>query len=491
MEYVLLHGRCSPKNKQKIRRIVKKLQEDTLNEVVVLWAQRPHAMAFLKQSSVDKLYGKIWIGTEGLGYHFPILELNPKVVLGMLTIAPFSGRYENFVNYFANISDSTHGPDSWMSHYFSLRRRIDPYEKFERINDIIEEFPLSTVGYVRHAVSSHLRRSFNFSEYLSYVQSVKYRRSDNQTPLVEFDEKGDIDAAEYEVLIIQPHGNKLRFKLFGRWNNNASLSAVYPGNWIWPGGISGAPVSTCSEICVAGFYNISGSCCWKCVRCKHGSYKHEPGNHPCISCPFATISDTNRTRCISLPMYILKADSFYFILTAALSCIGIIFVMVTKTPLVKSSNFRMSLVQLFSHLCLFAWPAFFIGQPTSATCIFRHAFLGFFLTTIVSVSFIKTEYLLRVFGAVAVMSRAKVMISKTLEVSSLLIICISQIIFTVILNIVHPSVVMRKVLTDRVVLSCDNYLGLCVFFLFFFLILSFTLVLHSLQLIYSNYKNNI
>ena len=133
-------------------RIIQKLHKVKSSKVIILWAQRPSALAFLKQSSKQKLYGKTWIGTEGLGYQHSMLNLDPNVVIGMLTIAPFSGSRGNFYKHFANISANTYGYSSWIRHYFQLRNRMENGFNRERFGDFIEEFMFNSVGFVSHAV---------------------------------------------------------------------------------------------------------------------------------------------------------------------------------------------------------------------------------------------------------------------------------------------------------------------------------------------------
>ena len=330
----------------------------------------------------------------------------------------------------------------------------------------------------------------NFSKYLTLVKSVKYQRRDfslvKLPQPIRFDNNGDVDTADYDIVMIQPTKNgSLSFILYGRWNSNTSTISPLAKNMIWSGNTVNVPVSSCGDVCLSGYHNISSNCCWKCVRCEDGFYKNDIGNHECIKCPAMTIPNENRTHCVPLlAAHYFVLNSFYVIFLCFLSSAGIAVSMAiaiilcfhSKTPIVKSLNLRMSLVQLLSHVCLFIVPVFFIGQPTYITCSLRHALLGFLLTVTISVTLIKTEYLLRVFGATIVMSRVAIRISKTLEAVSLFLLCLLQILFSVVLNILQPCNVIKNQSSQLVFITCDESLHICTEILFVLILIVACLV---------------
>ena len=113
--------------------------------------------------------------------------------------------------------------------------------------------------------------------------------------------------------------------------------------------------------CRPGYYPIytdHNRYCWMCMFCKIKYFKTAEGQDGCAKCDEKTsLTNKNRTMCIpfTYQYYQIEGNNknivFIFAAIGSLYSTFILFVFAKyrKTPVVKSSNFPLSLIQIISH----------------------------------------------------------------------------------------------------------------------------------------------
>ena len=166
------------------------------------------------------------------------------------------------------------------------------------------------------------------------------------------------------------------------------------------------PVCT-RKTCLAGNYPVylSQGCCWKCQLCLPGFVKPHQGQHECIRCPSESLANQNRTKCVPFEYKYFQINELQMIVAMIMSFLGSIytvtylgiFIWFRKTPMVKSSNIKLSAFQMFFHLSLNIHIAITFLEQEQVVC-FIHSITGFYiLKLIMSVYIIKTNQLLTIF----------------------------------------------------------------------------------------------
>lgn len=108
-----------------------------------------------------------------------------------------------------------------------------------------------------------------------------------------------------------------------------------------------------------------------------------------------TIPNKNRTKCLKRFTVTITTNDPYGLIIIGSSSLGIIFTisilllytMKRKTPVVRSSNFSLSLMQLISHLIIFSLTCLFTGDNTITKCKIRTYGISFFLHSYNSFNF--------------------------------------------------------------------------------------------------------
>ena len=475
-----VEGGFSRYNTMKINEIIDEIKEADQSNVVILWAQKPDADTFLSNAKIKALHNKIWLGTEAWAHRDFVLSYPSEMVHGLLAIKPYSGFDEKFKDHFANVAIGTPSSNIWIEHYFSLRNKQEK-TNISSFENITGEFSFSNIGFVRDAVytmakaledyldKDSLKSSFNYEQYLRLVRHVELSIQVNtENNHIKYDVNGDIDFARYNLLIVQKNNEgKLYFRGFGTWSSGKSGITVKEQDVNWP--ISGKklPQSRCGKLCAPGFYavNSSKSCCWHCIKCETGSYKNDKGNHACLKCPFGTLSNHNKTLCYRMTLKFVKCNSFYAIVLYIISFSGMIvsicFIAIYSfnynTPVVKSSNYMMSFLQLATQIALFVSPLLLSGEPNEILCMLRSWFPGFLLALIVNIIFTKTEFVMSVFRARYVLTANKVLYSKIFEAMAILLICLFQISITIGVNVIKPTEPISSVFKNQIMTECNNF----------------------------------
>ena len=126
-----------------------------------------------------------------------------------------------------------------------------------------------------------------------------------------------------------------------------------------------------------------------------------------------------------------KYTTYFLSSVGVLSCIVfiIIFIQNSDTPVVKSSDYKLCIIQIITHLLLFMQLLLFTIHPHSYKfiCILRPVGVGFLLTLVLSITFSKTQRLLFIFQAKTKLSRKKILFSTLAQRSMIVTACLIQI----------------------------------------------------------------
>ena len=168
------------------------------------------------------------------------------------------------------------------------------------------------------------------------------------------------------------------------------------------------PICT-KRTCLAGYYPVylSQGCCWKCQLCLPGFVKPYQGQHECIRCSSESLTNQNRTNCVPFKYIYFQINELQMIVAIIMSFLGciytvtylVIFIWFRNTPMVKSSNIKLSAFQMLLHLSLNIHITITFLKQEKVVC-FIHCITGFLiLKLIMSVYIIKTNQLLTIFKA--------------------------------------------------------------------------------------------
>ena len=165
---------------------------------------------------------------------------------------------------------------------------------------------------------------------------------------------------------------------------------------------------------------------WNCQQCKDRFYKSTNGNvERCQECFYPMRVNNNRTSCydpffqrsISFAddriVYAIVAPS---ILLAALTIFTmILFTVKRNTPIVMSANWKMTAIQLTTHLLLFTVPIFIFLSTTPTMCIARQLFLGISFSITISINISKSQKLYMIVGKQVRMTKSEIFLTNASE----------------------------------------------------------------------------
>ncbi|XP_032806079.2 extracellular calcium-sensing receptor-like isoform X2 [Petromyzon marinus] len=171
---------------------------------------------------------------------------------------------------------------------------------------------------------------------------------------------------------------------------------------IWMGKQLKAPDSLCVAACPEGskkeYEAGQPSCCYRCVQCSDGEFSKTKDANNCMRCPPDSWSTGTHTDCFVKPVQYLKWDSVEGLILHIAAIIGIfltfdvlfIFYKYRETPIVKASNFKISLMLLICLFCNFLCIYVFVGIPKPWMCIARQPFFGVSFSSCLSCILVKT-----------------------------------------------------------------------------------------------------
>ncbi|XP_044536112.1 vomeronasal type-2 receptor 26-like [Gracilinanus agilis] len=194
---------------------------------------------------------------------------------------------------------------------------------------------------------------------------------------------------------------------------------IYEEDIDWPHDFLQTPSSICSQSCVPGFRKAAREgepiCCFDCTRCLDGQISNQTNAEQCLKCSEDQFPNTERDRCLPKTVTFLKyGEPLGIALTSSALCFSLftvfvlgLFVKHRDTPIVKANNRSLSYILLISLTLCFLCSLFFIGHPSTATCLLRQTMFAVVFTIAIASILAKTITLFLAFKATKPGSRLK------------------------------------------------------------------------------------
>ena len=399
------------------------------SKVVILYGLVQMTQAVLDAAWHKNISNIVWILSEASGINSWFLEFRKKIDSILFHMVPTGGEVPDFQKYFLDLNYSTSLKSPWLKRFFE-QNGISDAKSTVKIKDLNKTFDFSYVSYVRNAIltytnflNSHYTKDTceailpvpPLTELVVYLKNFSFVASNG--PEVSFNENGDIKESRFNIYTIEPASanDTFEFRLFSKWLSTTK-HLVNIDNTIFDKYKS--VTSKCSNTCTQGFTNLTYDstkpCCWTCTVCPINQIKPLSGNTKCQNCPLGKIATYDRTRCVSMESIYVRYSDYQGIVILVISIsstiisIIIIAVFVAKrnTPVIRSSNYTLSLVQLLCHVALSGLVILFPGNDSLIECQVRTYGLSFFYILVISIIIIKTTRLLAIFKVKHILTKA-------------------------------------------------------------------------------------
>ena len=467
-----------------IKETYKELANEKKANVIIIHGSLRVVRAVLEKAYLESLENKIWILSEATGKSHSLLQLSKKFKAHIFLVIPTAGHDKEFEKYFLNLNPSEVKATPWFK-YFFRKNRIYLNNTNVKLQKFKSSFDFSYVGFLRNALMTftemvikglshhfdvcnlHLKESLDMIDLISLLKNTSFKGLNGEE--IRFDQNGNIRNYFFNIFAITKDKRCLDnsceimtvFTKFGSWISS-NKSFMNTNEEIYRDMIQ--TESRCSDICSAGLTNINFEsdkyCCWTCILCAENQIKPKAGNFKCNSCPQNTLSNKNRTACLTRSIVYISYSDLYGAIILSLSCCCIIFtgfvlfIFTTKrnTPIIRSSNFAMSFMQLLSHLFVFSMTILYIGKNTSSRCKLRVYGISIFYILIIVLTLIKITHILNVFNTRHMVSKSQVQHQRS--VNLLLIIgCLA--IFSVIVVVLEKT--NKEVIEETAIITDTNY----------------------------------
>ena len=460
--------------------IIKRLKSSK-SRIVVLWLYPYLADQYFKRAKELQLFNKTFIVTDGIGKDSTILTADPRVVSGTIMVLPYAGKYKQFEEYLWNYLLKERYTDVWVNDFFESmngRHGNDTELTFKLLRS---KFNLNYVPFIRDAVFAYAFALLNYSYYVEvegfanptirdfdkevffheFLKQVQYQNVHGQWKTFE---DGNIENPIYQLRRIEQDDNKqLYIEDIGLWSPPRSKTSIqYKTNQrvLLKAPAKPKVQSKCSEDCRPGYYAIYNArvqCCWKCVECPDDTIKSEVGNHKCTPCPSGMIA-ANLTHCLKVHDKSITPHTRIGVLIVTLSAIGavlpltaiIVFILKRNTPIVRSSHFTLSLIQLSAQFALYLITILFTSRLDAFICVVRILFIGGLLTLILGITLVKTELLLRIFKLKVKINSRRLIINRSVVVVTILFLLTINFGWITLMYLLHPHYLeVKQVIKGR------------------------------------------
>lgn len=467
-----------------IKETYKELANEKKANVIIIYASLRVVRAVLEKAYLENLENKIWILSEASGKSHSLLQLSKKFKAHIFLVIPTAGHDKVFEKYFLNLNPSEVKATPWFK-YFFRKNEININNTNVTLEKFKSSFDFSYVGFLRNALMTytemvvkglshhfdvcnpHVNESLDMIDLISLLKNTSFKGLNDEE--IRFDQNGNIRDYFFNIFAITKDKRCLDksceimtvFTKFGSWISS-NKSFMNTNEEIYRDMIQ--TESRCSDICSAGLTNINFEsdkyCCWTCILCAKNQFKSKAGNFKCNSCPQNTLPNENRTACLTRSIVYISYNDRYGAIILALSCscmiftgfVLFIFTIKRNTPIIRSSNFTMSFIQLLSHLLVFSMTILYIGKNTSSRCKFRVYGISIFYILTVVLTLIKITHILNVFNRRYMVSKSQVQHQR--RVNLLLIIgCLA--IFSVVVIVLEKT--NEKVIDEIAIITDTNY----------------------------------
>ncbi|XP_078518774.1 extracellular calcium-sensing receptor-like [Lissotriton helveticus] len=426
--------------------------------VIVCFTNAVDIALILKDISVKKITGKIWLGTTSWVPSTVFSQRGMWEKLnGTLGMVAHRGEIPGFKEFLNSIDPLGSSEDifikefweqifscKWMDKRNGMKDEnltdvnglCTGTEKLDSLDATVFEMKDFTFSFGAHKATLALARAlhdllqckiqegpfrsracadangFKPWQILHYVKNVRLKSSAG-SELV-FDSYGDSQPI-FDLLYWHMTSNYTSsFVKVGTYNGRASPDSklvINESAISWGGKYSQAPVSVCSESCAPGYRKskIKGrpKCCFICVSCPDGSIANQTDALECMKCPEDHWSSSKKDSCIPKAIDFLSYEEplglilavtaiILFLIAGSIVCI---FIKYRHTPVVRANNLHLSYILLVALMMCFLCSLVFIGQPKRVMCMLRQVIFGVSFSLAVSCVMAKTIMVVIAFRA--------------------------------------------------------------------------------------------
>lgn len=474
--------------RSEIPRVVSAMKARESVSVSVLLGSEDFVADILKEVRKNNFANtkRVWIGTDTRNNRFRLPNSHGDVKDGMLAISVPEEDLGEFKTHASRLSRNISGA------YCAWLEKDSRWPVFcgrHNEGNVIGLYDLSLVksAYVMNAalaIIQALKRvtqcglqssGLNCLEGNFSLQHVRRRLlrnleknlfDNNRNNSVGFDTNRELNA-EYEVINFRASNDETLapFRV-GKWTRDKRL-VMNESDILWPGNESKAPYSRCRERCPHGTFTKYGfgACWWSCHKCPRGTYSSNHTATFCKVCPESQMTNVLQNGCVEKPLTILGFEELIAIILLGACGLGLILtlfilgvlVRYQDTPVVKATNLTFTVLSLIILLAWFVNPVLYIGYPSDAICKTRTVSFAVLYTAITAVLLTKTNRLIKIFSAIKKHC--------FLNNSWYGFLTCALILVQVALGIIHLLVFPPKVsydysVTDSLLISCDQNLGL-------------------------------
>ncbi|XP_066916860.1 G-protein coupled receptor family C group 6 member A-like [Clytia hemisphaerica] len=462
---------------------VLQINEQNSSKVVVIWALKETVEKFFDIAARYRMKDFIWIISEDSGVTDMYRDNHLSGIF--LSVVLNYGKDQEFEDQLLNISYQAVHQDQTKTFLRKLFESMKVKDRNSTLKDMGLTLDLTRLGAIYESLHA-LTRAFN-SFFLDkqipcpqgidpyhcityplinhrkfnrlYLNNVSFNNLNGEN--LKFKENGETNHARYELYITKRSLYKIEidFQLTLQWSqkDNSKPDIHLESNILQKA--TGNMSSKCSEECRPGFYPLfdsSNTCCWFCVPCDRNNFKNKTGLEKCISCPLNSVTNIDKTKCILLTVDYLTWSEWrtilLFVTTGTTICliavISTVFYKYSQTPIVRSSNIILSIIQISAHLALAFTPLLFVGNiETTYRCTARVYLTGILLTIIIGISLVKVTHLLTVFNLKFKLTKGEALQQTTKEMGILILTVLVNVSIVIITISFHA--VSIKTVTDR------------------------------------------
>ncbi|XP_027017452.2 extracellular calcium-sensing receptor [Tachysurus fulvidraco] len=488
-------------SKESIAKVVEIIKKGTAKVLVAFLAQNEMDV-LLEEAFAQNVTGLQWVGSESwITARYLATETTSKVISSALGFTINKSKIPGLKDFLVKVHPSQIPSNSLLVEFWEVTfgcqfspktegvKLCTGFEDLKEINNTftdVSELRISNNVYkavyaIAHALHNVL--ACNADGNVNCTQTNLFLPGQVQESLqrgnftipsgerVYFNANGD-PTAKYELVNWQKNlYGEINFVAVGYYD--ASLPAdkqfvMNPVNIVWAGNSNMRPRSVCSTSCEPGYRQaqIKGRppCCFACIQCPVGEISNETNSVECIRCPQEYWSNENHSLCVPKKVEFLSFDENMGILLTAVSltgvsittAVGLVFFYFRDTPLVKASNFELSLLLLFSLSLCFLCSLTFIGQPSEWSCKLRHTAFGITFALCMSCVLARTIAVVMAFKATMPGSSFP-QCSVPVQRMSVFCCTLFQVIICVLWLTLAPPVPQKNTAhyIDKIILECD------------------------------------
>lgn len=413
------------------------LQHKTV-KVVFLFLSMKGCNAFFTvaqefQEQLKKLQLVIGTGCSTMVQVPPLFE---STFRGMITVQISDPFPYDFQEYFSSLTPENNKANGYFSDYWELvynctlrnvsadnychHRNNTVFNRWAPVRPIIEAVQFLTISCYEafnimcaedknpaKCYASNEPRKINklrriISEKLLYVNNT------NNGKLQKFTKFGSL-MSDFDVLQYQSDTatGLYTFVKVGLWNFTKYKSGEQP---LLLSPSLNLTDSVCSQPCkkkeikeFVDYYGLLG-CCWKCKPCA-SERTMIIVNNTCKSCSLGEKANDEQTKCLTLPILSITAESPLSIVVVVFSCLTLIPIMIIcavylhnySTPLIKATSRELALFSLAGLALMLITPLFYIQRPTPVICAAQKLMFGLSLTCCYAPLVLKTNRIYRIF----------------------------------------------------------------------------------------------